>query len=69
MIPDRFKKEAKLMFLIPLALIVFGILVSLFVPTISRQFAIDSCLDGGGKYDYDNDRCVGGNTVDEGMDQ
>ena len=64
MIPDRFKKEAKLMFLIPLALIIFGILVSLFVTKISRQLDIDSCLDGGGKYDYDNDKCVG-NTVDE----
>ncbi len=58
MIPDRFKKEAKLMFLIPLSLIIFGILVSLFVPKISRQLDIDSCLDSGGKYDYDNDRCM-----------
>jgi hypothetical protein len=57
-IPDRFKKEAKLMFLIPLALIIFGILVSLFVPKITRQLEIDSCLDGGGKYDYDNNRCI-----------
>ena len=59
MIPDRFKKEAKLMFLIPLALIIFGILASLFVPWISRQLDIDSCLDGGGKYDYENNKCLG----------
>ncbi len=59
MIPDRFKKEAKLMFLIPLALIIFGILVSLFVPKISRQLDIDSCLDSGGRYDYENEKCIG----------
>lgn len=58
MIPDRFKKEAKLMFLIPLVLIVFGILAALFVPKISRQIDIDSCLDTGGKYDYEIDKCV-----------
>ncbi len=68
MIPDRFKKEAKLMFLIPLALIIFGVLASLLVSRISRQADIDSCLDGGGKYDYENDKCVG-STVDEGVDQ
>jgi hypothetical protein len=57
-IPDRFKKEAKIMFLIPLALIIFAVLASLFVPKISRQLDIDSCLDAGGKYDYENDKCV-----------
>lgn len=58
MIPDRFKKEAKLMLLIPLILIVFGILVSLFIPKISRQLDIDSCVDAGGKYDYENNKCI-----------
>lgn len=60
MIPDCFKKEAKLMFLIPLVLIIFGILASLFIPKISRQLDIDNCLDGGGKYDYENNKCIGG---------
>ena len=64
MIPDRFRKEAKLMFLIPLILIIFGILASLFIPRLSRQLDIDHCLDAGGKYDYENDECIG-DTVDE----
>ena len=46
------------MFLIPLALVLFVIVVSLLVPKISRQMDIDGCLDGGGRYDYENDRCV-----------
>ena len=64
MIPDRFRKEAKLMFLIPLALIILGILVSLLVPKISKQLDIDSCLDTGGKYDYENNKCIGGISVE-----
>lgn len=44
-----------------IAVLVVGLLLALLlvVPRVRRFLAVDACLDAGGRYDYEFDRCVG----------
>jgi len=53
-----FKKEAKLMILLPLLVILVGILAGIVVPYVLRQIEIDKCLDAGGSFDYQTKSCL-----------
>ena len=55
---NHFVREAKLMFFIPVFILLFGILAGLIIPMIMKQAEIDRCLDRGGKFDYNSHQCV-----------
>lgn len=55
---NHFVREAKLMLLFPLLLILLGIIAGLLVPIVMKQVEIDRCLDSGGKFDYNTNQCL-----------
>jgi len=62
-ISNHFRREAKLMIGIFLFMLLPGLLAAVFVPKIKQFFAVDSCLDSGGAFDYNTHTCVGARRV------
>lgn len=54
----HFGTEAKLMLAVLLVPLVVGLAVAVVWPKIDAWFAVDRCLDAGGKYDYTTHACV-----------
>lgn len=57
---DHFEREAYLQWLIPGTLLVVALLAGLIVTCalpVIREVRVDACLDSGGSYDYEADRC------------
>lgn len=59
-INSHFSREAKIMIGLLVVPLVVGLIVSIFAPSIMHQLDVDRCLDSGGKFDYDNSTCIGG---------
>ncbi len=57
-ISSHFSRESKIMILLFILPIVIGLAVAIFYPQIKRQIEIDSCLDSGGKFNYEETKCV-----------
>jgi hypothetical protein len=41
-----------------MAPIIIGVIAAFIVPYMLHQVDIDKCLDSGGKFEYQNNRCV-----------
>lgn len=55
---NHFSREAKLMLVFPIILIALGILIAIVGPWLHRQVDMDRCLDSGGRYEYEANRCI-----------
>jgi cytochrome c biogenesis factor len=56
-ISSHFRREAKLMAGVVLAVLLLGVLAAVLVPSIVQFVAVDKCLDAGGTFDYANNTC------------
>jgi hypothetical protein len=54
---EPFEREARVMVWFFAVLLGFLLLATLLAPKIVRFWRVDSCLDHGGRYNYDADRC------------
>jgi hypothetical protein len=52
--PPSFHARGKWAVLLGIVAIIIGLIVALEIP---KQIKIDKCLDNGGKYDYENNKC------------
>ena len=55
--PPSYHARGKWAVLLGISAIIIGLIVALEIP---KQIKIDKCLDNGGRYDYENDKCVQG---------
>lgn len=53
-----FKREAKIMLLLPVFLIVLGVLATFISVNRHNVVDIDKCLDSGGKYLQESNECL-----------
>lgn len=56
-INHHFKRESKIMIWGVVLPIILGVLAAFIVPWFLTFMQVDSCLDSGGSYDYENCRC------------
>ena len=56
-ISHHFRREAKLMFGVFLAVIMLGILAAIIVPRMMLHFDSDRCLELGGVFNYEAGHC------------
>ena len=58
-----FKLEGWLPFALIFGMITLGVLAALVLPRVLQFFEVDRCLDAGGKYNYETDVCIKGNST------
>ena len=56
-ISRHFRREAKLMVGVVLALLLLGVLAAVFGPHLVQFVAVDKCLDAGGAFDCAHSTC------------
>lgn len=55
---NYFKNEAKFMVWSIIAIIVVALIAAILIPFIYRQITIDRCLDAGGSYNHETNKCI-----------
>ncbi len=55
----HFRREAKIMAGLFVAVVTVGLLIGLLVPYVRQWLVIDRCLDAGGSYNYQTRVCEG----------
>lgn len=65
-ISRHFRREAKLMVVVVLAVLLLGVLAAIFGPHLVQFVAVDKCLDAGGAFDYANSTCQFGHKAPHG---
>lgn len=63
-INKHFSREVKIMIGIFMAPIIIGVIAAFIVPYVLGQVEIDKCLDSGGKFEYQNNRCIGKSKIE-----
>lgn len=52
-----FKVESKIMVLVLIAPVFIGLLLAFILPILMEEVDIDSCLDAGGSFNYEECKC------------
>jgi hypothetical protein len=60
--PPSFYAKGKWAVILGILAIILGLFVGLEIP---KQIRIDRCLDSGGSYNYETDKCVRDNSIKE----
>jgi hypothetical protein len=55
---NHFKREAKIMALLFLGLLLLALVAGLMLPALIQYIKVDQCLDSGGAYNYETKTCV-----------
>lgn len=68
-ISHHFRREAKLMVGLFVAVVLLGILAAMFGPQVAQYIAVDRCLDSGGRSNYASNTCEASDASPRGASQ
>jgi hypothetical protein len=63
-INKHFSREVKIMIGIFMVPIIIGVIAAFIIPCVLHQVEIDKCLDSGGKFEYQKNRCIGKSKIE-----